>query len=63
LELVRHHVEGQSFEPDVLLKIARIYAGQGKQEKAKEYYQQVMDASFEVGPLVGSEASEFIKTK
>ena len=55
LEIVRRHVEGQSFEPDAFYHLGMIYLANGNQGKSEEYLDAALQSEFELGPSVGRE--------
>lgn len=55
VDLLKSQVEGMTFEPDVLLQMAMIYAEYGQQQKAKAILAQCNGAEWEWGPLKQAE--------
>jgi tetratricopeptide (TPR) repeat protein len=50
LSIIQKHVEGKTFEPDAAYHMGMIYLANEKTEKATEYLEQALEASFELGP-------------
>lgn len=55
VDLLKSQVEGMTFEPDVLLQMAMIYAEDGQEQKAKAILAQCNGAEWEWGPLKQAE--------
>lgn len=51
LKLAEKHVIGKTSEPDVLLHLAKIYKANGEVEKAKKLKEELLESTFELGPL------------
>ncbi|WP_246067754.1 tetratricopeptide repeat protein [Changchengzhania lutea] len=52
LDIVESHVANQTFEPEALYHIAEIYKANGKNKKAKNLKKELLESSFELGPLM-----------
>lgn len=52
LEVIETHVVGKSFEPEVLYHMAEIYKANGKTDTAKALKEELLESSFELGPLL-----------
>lgn len=55
VDLLKSQVEGMTFEPDLLLQMAMIYAEDGQQQKAKDILALCNGAEWEWGPLKQAE--------
>ncbi|MDO6758674.1 cell surface protein [Tamlana sp. 2_MG-2023] len=51
LKIAETHVVGKTSEPDVLLHLSEIYKANGKVEKAEELKKELLESTFELGPL------------
>lgn len=51
LNVVENHVAGHTFEPEVLYHMAEIYKANGKLNKTKDLKKELLESSFELGPL------------
>lgn len=54
-KIMKKHVEGRTFEPDILYHIGMIYASNGDMKKAKVFLTEAYEASFELGPMKANE--------
>ncbi|SEQ80744.1 Tetratricopeptide repeat-containing protein [Hyunsoonleella jejuensis] len=52
LEVIENHVAGKTFEPEVLYHMAEIYKANGKMKDAKKLKKELLQSSFELGPLM-----------
>jgi tetratricopeptide (TPR) repeat protein len=52
LEVVEAHVAGKTFEPEALYHMAEIYKANGNIEFAKNIKSELLESSFELGPLL-----------
>lgn len=52
LQIVNDSVLGKTFEPSVQYHIAEIYKANGIEEKAKKIRKELLESSFELGPLM-----------
>lgn len=52
----QNYVTNKCFEPDVLFRLGVIYNAAGKKDKAKEFLEDVLESSFEIGPVKTAEA-------
>lgn len=52
LKVVETHVAGKTFEPEALYHMAEIYKANGKTEAARDLKQELLESSFELGPLL-----------
>ena len=55
LEILEKHVIGKTSEPDVLFRIAKIYKANGKTDQAKRLKSELLESTFELGPLMEKE--------
>lgn len=58
LQLITDHVEGKSFEPKVLMRVAAIYKALGLKEKLVPLKEELATATYELGPLAALEIEE-----
>ncbi|MCK0146984.1 hypothetical protein MWU78_15105 [Arenibacter sp. F26102] len=54
LEIVEQHIEGKTFEPGILFRTAEIYKAQGEYTKVKELKNELLGATYELGPSMES---------
>ncbi|WP_242206602.1 tetratricopeptide repeat protein [Aestuariivivens insulae] len=52
LNIMETHVVGKTFEPDVLFHLAKIYKDNGKLTEAKALKRELLESTFELGPLM-----------
>ncbi|WP_242158258.1 tetratricopeptide repeat protein [Aestuariivivens sediminis] len=52
LQIMEEHVADKTFEPDVLFHLAQIYKGNGKVKEASALKKELLDSTFELGPLM-----------
>lgn len=52
LRVAEAHVNGKSFEPDVLYHLGCIYMANGRLEQARSFLEEAATASFELGPIM-----------
>ncbi|PQV46560.1 Tfp pilus assembly protein PilF [Jejuia pallidilutea] len=52
LEIMENYVVGKTFEPEALYHLAKVYKANGKTEAAKKLKKQLLESSFELGPLM-----------
>lgn len=52
LELVKTHVLGKTYEPEALYHVATIFKANGMGKEAMELKEELLDASYELGPLM-----------
>ncbi|RKR07935.1 hypothetical protein CLV91_2696 [Maribacter vaceletii] len=50
LQIVTNHIENKTFEPNILLQAAEVYKNSGQEKKALKLKQELLDASYELGP-------------
>ncbi|MHA7830775.1 MAG: tetratricopeptide repeat protein [Flagellimonas sp.] len=51
LEVIETHVVGATFEPAILHQVAEIYKANGKTNKVSELKQELLGATYELGPV------------
>jgi hypothetical protein len=61
LSIYEQHVAAKSFEPDVLYKGGLVLAANGKKREAKNLFEECLDASYELGPLMTAEIKAGLK--
>jgi len=52
IRIAKEHVEGVSFEPNVIFHLGKYYAAVGEKRTAKKYFKQSLESQFELGPLI-----------
>ena len=52
LEVMEKHVVGKTFEPDAMFHLAEIYKANRKFEEAKSLKKELIESTFELGPLM-----------
>ena len=52
LNVMKKHVVGKTFEPKVLFHLAKIYKANGKLKEAKNLKEELLESTFELGPLM-----------
>jgi len=52
LYIMETHVVGKTFEPQALFHLAKIYLANGEHEKAKALKKELVESTFELGPLM-----------
>jgi tetratricopeptide (TPR) repeat protein len=55
LKVAEQYVVGKTSEPDVLFHLAKIYKTNGELEKAKRLKEELLESTFELGPLMENE--------
>lgn len=55
LKVIDLHVVGKTSEPDVLFHIAKIYKANGQLDKVKDLKAELLESTFELGPLMENE--------
>ena len=50
LDIVKRHVEDQTFEPESYYHIGMIYAANDDKEQARQYLVEALESEFELGP-------------
>lgn len=55
IEITERHVIGKTFEPEALLHAAHILKANGKKSEANEILKDLLNSSFELGPLTENE--------
>lgn len=59
--IYRRHVEGRSFEPDVLYKSGVVLAANGDKAGARKLFLDCLDASYELGPVTTGEIKKALQ--
>ena len=57
LEIVEKHIMGQTYEPGVLLNVAKVFKANHELEKAERLKEELMEATYELGPLTANEVA------
>lgn len=52
LDLMEKYVVGKTFEPEILFHLAHIYKANGKLKEARNIKKELLESSFELGPLM-----------
>jgi tetratricopeptide (TPR) repeat protein len=52
LDVVSHHIQEQTFEPESYYHMGMIYAANGYKEQARHYLIETLDSEFELGPSI-----------
>jgi tetratricopeptide (TPR) repeat protein len=61
-ELVaNNYIAKRNYEPDALFHLGVIYFSSGNKELAKQYLNEALESSYELGPLVTNEINEYLK--
>lgn len=55
LEIATEFVQGKTFEPTASLHLAQIYKANGYKEEVKRFKKELLESSYELGPLVVNE--------
>ena len=55
MEIMETHVVDKTHEPEVLFHLAKIYKANGKVDKAKKLKEELLDTTFELGPIIAQE--------
>lgn len=55
LTLVQNHIEGKTFEPAVLHRVAEIYKANGLADQVAPLKEELLEAAFELGPVAHHE--------
>ena len=58
LEVVEKNIVDQTYEPEILLNVAKVYKANGYLEKVKSLKEELMEATYELGPLTAKEIAE-----
>lgn len=61
LDIIQKHVMNQTEEPGTLYQTGVILAGNGLKKVAKQYLEEALDASFELGPVAAMEIREGLR--
>ena len=59
LEVMENHVVGKTFEPEVLYHLAKIYKANGMIDMAKTLKKELLESTFELGPITAKKVKEF----
>lgn len=51
LEIMENHVVGKTFEPEAMFHLAHIYKANGKLDEVKELKEELLQSTFELGPM------------
>ena len=51
LEIINNHVVDKTFEPTALLTMAKVYKANMMQDKVEDLKEELLEASYEMGPL------------
>lgn len=55
LTVMEKHVVGKTFEPETLFHLAKVYKANGKLNDAKNLKKELLESTFELGPLMAEE--------
>ena len=58
LEVVEKHIDGKTFEPNILYHTAEIYKANGKMSKVNELKKELTEAAYELGPDMANKISK-----
>ncbi|TYP95095.1 hypothetical protein LX73_0390 [Fodinibius salinus] len=58
LKIVQERVEGQAHEPVPAYHMAKIYQANGMKDKARKNYEQLLEGSFELGPVTTNDINQ-----
>ncbi len=58
LEVVEKHIDGKTFEPNILYHTAEIYKANGKMSKVNELKKELAGAAYELGPDMANKISK-----
>ena len=58
LQVIEDHIEGKTFEPNILYHSAEIYKANGKKSKVKELKKELSDAAYELGPEMANKIAK-----
>ncbi len=58
LEVVEKHIDGKTFEPNILYHTAEIYKANGKMSKVNELKKELSGAAYELGPDLANKISK-----
>lgn len=58
LEVMEKHVVGKIFEPEALFHLAHIYKANGKINEAKKLKKELLESTFELGPIAAQKVQE-----
>jgi tetratricopeptide (TPR) repeat protein len=58
LEVVEKHIDGKTFEPNILYHTAEIYKANGKMSKVNELKKELLGAAYELGPDMANKISK-----
>lgn len=58
LEVVEKHIDGKTFEPNILYHTAEIYKANGKLSKVNELKKELLGAAYELGPDTASKITK-----
>jgi tetratricopeptide (TPR) repeat protein len=61
LDVAQTYIEGKTYEPEIAYHLASIYLAIGNTAKAKEYYQQVLESAYELGPVTVQEMQSIME--
>ncbi len=59
LATIQDHVEGKTFEPMAQYHAALVYKANGKDEKVRELKEELLEASYELGPVLAKKIEKF----
>jgi predicted Zn-dependent protease len=62
LEIIKEHVEGKTFEPEIIYHMGCIYATNNQPSKAIDYLNEALEASFELGPGITAQVRNNLDT-
>ena len=58
LDVMEKHVVNKTFEPEALYHLAQIYKANNKLDEAKTLKKELLESTFELGPLMAEKIRE-----
>ena len=58
LKVMENHVVGKTFEPEALFHLAHIYKANGKLNEVKKLKEELLESTFELGPIAAQKVQE-----
>lgn len=58
LKVMENHVVGKTFEPEALFHLAHIYKANGKLDEVKKLKEELLESTFELGPIAAQKVQE-----
>ena len=57
LAIVKHEIEGKTFEPKTLYRAAEVYKANGQNDKVASLKEELLSSAYELGPIMENEIS------